>query len=257
MKWSRLAVAAAAAAVSAAMLSACGDDPVKTVKDGTLEEFSKTVKVGQALDGYGGCEDKTKKWSTAGEGAAKTVRFTCTLKGTEDFYAPYRGDLALAQAGLALMQSLSEAFGPLFGDGGEAADADAEMRFIAAAAQVTRNDITVDFSIDSSDPKRFTLSSFKTEFYWGKDHASAENDPKTLSVVYANEPYLDAVVQDRRGFLDVLLKLYGSARSSKGRGDAPAVQMPTPGAAGQGSAPASGKSAASDDEPGPSAYAKF
>ena len=116
MKWSRLAAAAVAAAISAAILSACGDDPVKTVKDGTLEEFSKTVKVGQALDGYSGCEDKTKKWSTVGEGGAKTVRFTCTLKGTEDFYAPYRGDLALAQAGLALMQSLSEAFEPLFGD---------------------------------------------------------------------------------------------------------------------------------------------
>ncbi|MCI6529852.1 MAG: hypothetical protein MR428_01975 [Mesosutterella sp.] len=122
---------------------------------------------------------------------------------------------------------------------------------------MTRNDITVDFSIDSSDPKRFTLSSFKTEFYWGKDHASAANDPKTLSVLYANEPYLGAVVQDRRGFLDVLLKLYGSARSSKGRGEASAVQMPSPGAADQGSAPASAKSGAADDEPGPSAYAKF
>ena len=81
---------AAAAAVSLVFLSGCSD-PVSTVKDGTLPEFSTSMKVGDALGKYSGCVEKTAKWSKFSTDQIKSgVEFTCELKPSAELYAGIR-----------------------------------------------------------------------------------------------------------------------------------------------------------------------
>lgn len=244
-----------AAALSAALLAGCSD-PVDTVKGGTLDAISKTVKVGDALERYSGCEPKTQKWaSLEGEDKQKIVRFTCTLKGTEAYYKAYRDEIEQARAGIAFLQSMAEAFNNILGRQA-GPDLNRQLEQAIAAVSVTRNDIEVDFAIDSKDEKKFSLAGVTTDFYWGGDSAQAENDPvESLRVVYENKPFIETLVDDRKEFTELLGKLYAGrtvAESGKAASQAASKGVSSPAASEpEGSSPAASASASAG------AFAKF
>ena len=164
---------AAAAAVSLVFLSGCSD-PVSTVKDGTLPEFSTSMKVGDALGKYSGCVEKTAKWSKFSTDQIKSgVEFTCELKPSAELYAGIRKEAVDAKSGVQVLQAMADAFRAALGDGAsQQLDMSKNIDTMIAATGVTKNELTVRFAINSDDKKKFDLSSVSTKFFWGKDSAN-------------------------------------------------------------------------------------
>ena len=134
---------AAAAAVSLVFLSGCSD-PVSTVKDGTLPEFSTSMKVGDALGKYSGCVEKTAKWSKFSTDQIKSgVEFTCELKPSAELYAGIRKEAVDAKSGVQVLQAMADAFRAALGDGAsQQLDMSKNIDTMIAATGVTKNELT-------------------------------------------------------------------------------------------------------------------
>ena len=182
---------AAAAAVSLVFLSGCSD-PVSTVKDGTLPEFSTSMKVGDALGKYSGCVEKTAKWSKFSTDQIKSgVEFTCELKPSAELYAGIRKEAVDAKSGVQVLQAMADAFRAALGNGAsQQLDMSKNIDTMIAATGVTKNELTVRFAINSDDKKKFDLSSVSTKFFWGKDSANLANPKDSLHAVYDNVPFV-------------------------------------------------------------------
>ena len=219
-----------AAALSAVMLAGC-NDPVSTVKKGKLEDYSKTLSVGDALGKYSGCADKSQKWTSIKEDKQETVVFTCRLKDTDAFYGTYEKEITDARSGIALLQAMADAFSSIFSS--QSPDLTRELDEIIAATKVTRNDINVRFVLDPKGKGKFAMQDFTTDFYWGNDKATVVNRPESIAIVYADKPLLEESVKDRREFIQMLCKLHqsrtvapvkASEKASKPAASKPAVQ---------------------------------
>ena len=201
---------AAAAAVSLVFLSGCSD-PVSTVKDGTLPEFSTSMKVGDALGKYSGCVEKTAKWSKFSTDQIKSgVEFTCELKPSAELYAGIRKEAVDAKSGVQVLQAMADAFRAALGNGA------------SQQLDVTKNELTVRVAINSDDKKKFDLSSVSTKFFWGKDSANLANPKDSLHAVYDNVPFVANTAGKEKTFREDLFNLYNTRTVAAGSAPASA-----------------------------------
>lgn len=183
-----------------------GDDPISTVQEGVLPQYSQTVKTGPALEHYYDCAADSARWqSFTSEREESMVSFTCSLKN----FKAGLSDLGVMQPIMTFGSGLQSLF-----NSGDIPDDFSELNDLTDKALAPESvELQISFALSLVNKGEFEPRSFALQFIYPDGRmVTNEISIQHLKQIYADKPLL---VSSDREITDLLLALPQAYQSAK------------------------------------------
>lgn len=188
---------------------------IETVKNGVLQDYSTTVRVGPALEHYFDCLPNTAKWT--GEQSARgerLVHFTCSLKGFKEELT----DLGFLQN----LGMLSAGLNAFFSDPGKGTDSLKEAGELSeqAAKNLQSVDLKVSFVMSVVEDKAFEPRSVDLTLNYPSGLADYSLKVKHLKQIFDDKTLFDPKDEEILGLIAEIPSLYQKTQPQQSSGQA-------------------------------------